>query len=55
MARAGRVALGIDGLVVGEGRPVVVAGLDVGAPAREHESVDALDKGLDVESVSERR
>ena len=29
-------------------------GLDVGAPAGEHESVDTLDEGLDVEPVAQR-
>ena len=48
----GRVAFGIDRLVVGEGRAVVVVGLDVRAPAGEHESVDALDEGLDVEPLA---
>ena len=51
----GRVALGVDRFVVGERRAVVVVGLDVRTSTGEHQSVDALDEGLDLEPLAERR
>ena len=54
MASAVASRSGFDRFVVGKRRAVVVLRLDVRASARQHESVDALDEGFDVEPLTER-